>query len=243
MEVSAYAIEAEIESTHWWFTERRRLLARLIADLEIPVDARILDIGTSTGTNLRMLRDLGFRRFEGLDASDEAVRWCADKGYGKVTKGDVCALPFPDASFDLILATDILEHVDDDVSALTEIRRVLKPNGHVLVTVPAFEFLWGGQDEVAHHKRRYLGRELRRRAEKAGLRDLRHFYFNYLLFLPILLVRRAVRIAGISARNENQINSPLINRILKVVFRLDVRSAPILRPPFGVSFCLVASVR
>lgn len=241
MEVSTYAIEAEVEASHWWFTERRRLIGRLISGFGLPADARILDIGTSTGTNLRMLRDLGFSRYEGLDMSDEAVRWCADKGYGKVTRGDACALPFPDASFDLILATDIIEHVDDDALALREMRRVLKPDGRVLITVPAFPMLWGIQDEIGHHKRRYRMAELVGRIRDAGLDVHRKFHFNYLLFVPILLARRVIAMFGIELENENQVNSPLINRVLSWVFRFDVWTAPVVKPPFGVS-CLAVAV-
>jgi len=241
MDRATYAIEAEVEATHWWFTERRWLFGRLIDGFSLPRDARILDIGTSTGTNLRMLRERGFTRAEGLDASEEAVRWCAEKGYGKVTQGDVCALPFADETFDCVLATDIIEHVDDDAAALRDIRRVLKPGGRVLITVPAFMALWGLQDEVGQHKRRYRARELRARAEAAGLRTLARFYFNYLLFLPILCVRSVVRLFNIRRlQNENQLNSPLLNRILQVIFRIDVWSARVLHPPFGVSFLLVA---
>jgi SAM-dependent methyltransferase len=240
MESATYAIEAEVEATHWWFTERRWLFSRLIGRFGLPRDARILDIGTSTGTNLRMLRELGYTRSEGLDASEEAVRWCAEKGYGKVTRGDVCALPFADETFDCVLATDIIEHVDDDVTALREIRRVLKPDGRVLITVPAFMALWGLQDEVGQHKRRYRARQLRTRAESVGLRAGTSFYFNYLLFLPILGVRSLVRRAGIRLQNENQLNSPLLNRVLRVIFRFDVWSARVLHPPFGVSYLMIA---
>lgn len=241
MEDSTYAIEAGIEATHWWFTGRRRLVGRMISALGIDRDARILDIGTSTGTNLRMLRALGFRHCEGLDASDEAVRWCAEKGYGKVTRGDATALPFPDASFDLVLATDIIEHVDDDAAALREMRRVLKPDGRVLITVPAFMLLWGLQDRIGHHKRRYRARDLLARAGQSGLRVRQAFYFNYLLFLPILLARVLIRLTNPRLQNENQINSPMINRVLTAIFRFDVWSAPKLKPPFGVSYLAVAS--
>lgn len=240
MDSATYAIEAEVEATHWWFTERRWLFGRLISSLALPRDARILDIGTSTGTNLRMLRELGFSRFEGLDSSAEAVQWCAEKGYGKVTQGDICKLPFADGSFDLVLATDVVEHVDDDLAALREIRRVLAPGGRALITVPAFMALWGRQDEVGQHKRRYGRGELRQRVEAVGLRAQRRFYFNYLLFLPILLVRTFVRRAHVKVENENELNSPFLNRILRAIFRVDVWSAPFLHPPFGVSFLLIA---
>lgn len=240
MESDTYAIEADVEATHWWFTERRRLFSRLIAKFGLASDARILDIGTSTGTNLRMLRDLGYVRSEGLDASEDAVRWCAAKGYGKVTRGDVCAMPFPDGEFDLVLATDIIEHVDDDAAALREIRRVLKPDGRVLITVPAFQSLWGVQDEIGQHKRRYRARQVQQRAKAAGLAVFKKFYFNYLLFLPILLVRTVIRASRVQVRNENEMNSPVINRILKAIFRFDVWTAPLLHPPFGVSYLVVA---
>lgn len=243
METSTYAVEANVEQAHWWFTGRRRLFRGLIDTLALPADARILDIGSSTGTNLRMLGEMGFTRFEGLDSSDEAIRWCAQKGLGKVTKGDVCAIPFPGGSFDLVLATDIIEHVDDDLAALREIRRVVKPGGSVLITVPAFQSLWGLQDDVSHHKRRYRARQVLTLVDSARLFPKRSFYFNYALFLPIYLARLIMRGKAAKVRSENEINSPLINRILGWVFRCDVATAPYLKPPFGVSFLVLAFAR
>jgi ubiquinone/menaquinone biosynthesis C-methylase UbiE len=146
MEAETYTAEAAAEPTHWWFVGRRRLFGRELVRQAVAIDARVLDIGTSTGANLRMLRDLGFHQVTGLDKSDDAIRFCDEKGLGHVEKGDVCALPFPDSNFDLVLATDIIEHVDDDDRALMEIARVLKPGGRLLVTAPAFQSLWGLQD-------------------------------------------------------------------------------------------------
>jgi len=143
MEASVYAQEAMIEATHWWFVGRRKLFAAEIARAGVSNDARVLDIGTSTGTNLRMLRDLSYRQVAGLDSSQDAIRFCEEKGLGPVYRGDVCAMPFADESFDLVLATDIVEHVDDDIRAVQEIARVLAPGGTVLITVPAFKSLWG----------------------------------------------------------------------------------------------------
>lgn len=125
MDSCTYDIEAAVEAGHWWFVGRRRLLAGVLERHRLSTDLRVLDIGTSTGTNLRLLRGLGFRHRTGLDPSADAIRWCAEKGLGTVIQGDVCALPFDDGAFDLVLATDVIEHVDDDARAMAAIVRVI----------------------------------------------------------------------------------------------------------------------
>lgn len=241
MELRSYAAEAVVERDHWWFVDRRLLFSQVIASCGVPAGARILDAGSGTGANLRLLSALGFTRVTGLDLSPEAIRHCAEKGLGRVELADVCALPFPDGSFDLVLATDIIEHVEDDALALRELRRVMKPGGHLLLTVPTFQILWGLQDDVSHHKRRYRLPALLARLRGADLVPQRHFYFNYLLFVPILLVRRLMRGLRVAVASENEINTNWLNPILAMLFRLDVRSAPWLRPPFGVSGLVVAT--
>ena len=235
MDIAAYTVEAESEETHWWFVGRRKLFGDELKRAGVSPDARVLDVGTGTGSNLRMLRDLGFTRVTGLDASDEAIRFCASKGFGFVRRGDICAMPFAEESFDLILATDVIEHVDDDGQAVAEIARVLAPNGRVLLTVPAFQSLWGLQDRQAFHKRRYRLRPLVQLLRSRGMRVERSFYFNYLLFIPIWLARRAIDLFGLKLDSENEISTPLLNRLLSLVFALDVSTARFLRVPFGVS--------
>ena len=240
MDLATYAIESEVEQTHWWFVGRRKLFRSVIEGLRLSPDAAVLDVGTSTGTNLRMLKEMGFTACQGLDVSEEAIRWCAEKGLGAVRKGSVCSMPFGDAQFDLVLATDIIEHVDDDAKALAEIRRVLKPAGHAIVTVPAFESLWGLQDDVAHHKRRYRRPELAGKLRAAELTIHESFYFNYLLLGPIWLARQLIRVLKPRLSSENQLNAPLLNHVLTAIFAFDVASARALRMPFGVSiFALV----
>lgn len=239
MDLSAYAVEAAVEQSHWWFNGRRRLFAHEIARLHLAPEAPILDIGTGTGANLRVLKTLGFRNIVGFDLSDDAIRYCASKGLGAVRRGDICALPTTSDSINLVMATDIVEHVDDDALALREIARVLAPGGHAMIAVPAFPSLWGRQDEVSHHKRRYRRRQLEELVSTSGLRPARVFYFNYLLFAPIWLVRQAIRILRLPLDSELQINRPLINRLLTLTFALDIETARRLRIPFGVSlFCL-----
>ena len=241
MDAGTFAVEARIEATHWWFIGRRKLFSREIGRARISTRARALDIGTSTGTNLRMLRDLGFADVEGLDLSEEAIRYCDEKGLGPVHKGDICAMPFADSSFDLVLATDVIEHVEDDAQALSEAARVLEPGGTAIISVPAFQTLYGLQDRVAQHRRRYLKRDLVAKVRTAGFEISDVYYFNYLLFLPIWLARRLIDLVGAKFESEAELNSPVLNWVLGCIFSIDVLSARLLSPPFGVS--LVAIVR
>ena len=241
MDSGTFASEAAHEASHWWFVGRRRLFAREILGSGLPNNCAVLDVGTSTGTNLRMLRDIGYRNVVGLDYSAEAIAFCESKGFGPVEQGDIRAMPFAPESFDLVLATDIIEHIDDDAKALSEIARVLKPGGLVLITVPAFPSLWGLQDRVAQHKRRYRRPQLLARISGAGLNVESSYHFNYVLFLPIFLARRLIDLFGLKASSEAEYNSPALNWIFKHVFAFDVLSARRLKPPFGVS--ILALVR
>lgn len=240
MEESVYAIDARVGEDHWWYVGRRTLFGRIIRGLPVSPGDPVLDVGTSAGTNLRMLRDLGFSGAIGLDASEEAIRWCAEKGLGTVRRGDITDMPFPDDSFALVLATDVIEHVDDDARALSEVRRVLRPGGTVLITVPAFPSLWGLQDEVSHHRRRYRAAPLLGLVRAAGLEVQQHFHFNYLLFGPIWAARQLFRVWRPPVKSESEVNSPLVNGVLSAVFSLDIATAPRLAPPFGVSILVVA---
>lgn len=243
MERATYAAEAAAEETHWWFVGRRVLFRRLIERFANDRDARVLDVGTSTGTNLRMLVEMGFRDVTGLDMSDDAIRFCAEKGLPPVRQGDITAMPFEADRFGLVLATDVVEHVDDDVSAVAEIERVLTPGGLALFTVPAFQSLWGLQDQVSHHKRRYRRAGFRSLVEGSGLEVLDQFYFNYLLFAPIWLARKLLPVVAPKTDSEASLNPPIVNALLKPLMQFDVTTAPRLRPPFGVSYLLLARKR
>ena len=215
------------------------MFSRIIRSWNLPTDAPILDVGSSSGTNLRMLKEMGFQNYSGLDKSDESIRFCAEKGLGRVDKGDICDLTYDDSRFSLVLATDIIEHVDDDTLALKELYRILSPGGHILLTVPAFMSLWGLQDEVSHHKRRYKKASLKSVLSTAGLRFETMYYFNYLLFVPIWIARQIIKLLNIKVDSENEINNALINSLLTYIFRLDVITAPVIRPPFGVSILAI----
>lgn len=240
MDSATFAVEAEVEATHWWFVGRRRLFAAELVEAGAKRTDHVLDIGTGTGANLRLLCDLGFTTVTGLDASEAAIGYCAAKGLGAVQKGDICALPFPDDSFELVLATDVIEHVDDHTTAVREIARVLARGGMALITVPAFQSLWGLQDRQALHKRRYRVKPLLALLRSAGLSPARYYHFNYLLFVPIYIARRLMDLLKIDLKSEGQINNRLLNRVLLAIFSLDISTACAIKPPFGVSILVIA---
>jgi len=237
MDDANFAVEAEVEQSHWWFAGRRRLFARELTRAGIRPSSCVLDVGSGTGANLRMLQDMHIQSVAGLDSSELAIGYCLSKGLGRVQKGDVCAMPFDDRSFDFVIATDIIEHVDDDAAALRELTRVLKDGGKALIAVPAFPSLWSLQDIVAHHKRRL--QLLLRKMREAEVEPVRYYHFNYLLFAPLWLARRLIGFLGIKRNSEAEFNSPIINRILLAIFKFDVSTAPTIRPPFGVSILAV----
>lgn len=239
MDFETYVTEAEVESSHWWFVTRRKFFARVIQSLKLNKNADILDLGTSTGTNLKMLQAIGMEKVQGLDFSQAAIDFCKEKGFDNVLKGDICAIPLNDCTQDLVLATDIIEHVDDDGSAIREIHRVLRPEGLAIITVPAFKCLWGKQDEIGFHKRRYRKSELLKLMVSNGLVVSEIYYYNYLLFIPIYIMRKLFKLLSVNVKNENSVNSIFLNKVLTGIFMLDAVTAKYVKSPFGVSiFCL-----
>jgi SAM-dependent methyltransferase len=177
------------EDRHWWYRGRRRVLARAIDGLALPAPARILDAGCGSGRNMVDLAHRG--SVTGIELSDASVALARQRGVGEVVAGSVMQMPFASDSFDLAVCLDVIEHLEDDLGALRELRRVVAAGGALLVTVPAYEWLWSGHDEVNHHQRRYTAGSLRRVAEQAGWQQVRSTHFNSLL-LPVAIALRVL---------------------------------------------------
>jgi SAM-dependent methyltransferase len=232
-----------IEQSHWWYTGRRKILSNFVANICRRVTdrrPRILDVGCGTGANLLMLSKYGDA--EGVDISSDALAFCRERGLDKVKLGAGEELPYDDGTFDLVTALDVVEHMDDDLAGLREMRRVLRPGGHVLIFVPTFMFLWGLQDDVSNHRRRYRLPELRRVLEQAGFEVERTTYANITFFLPILFVRQLMRVTGIKAESENNINVSSLNGVLGRLLGAESWILKRMNIPFGVSGLCVARV-
>jgi len=219
MQAHHYPIIYEVEESHWWYVGRRKIIQtfveRICSSLDNP-NPRILDVGCGTGANLKMLGLYG--QAEGVDISEQAVEFCKRRGLGSVKLGAIEELPFEDQSFDIVTALDVLEHLDDDVAGVQEMRRVLRSGGTLLLFVPAFMFLWGVQDDVSHHRRRYRLPALRRLLEHGGFQVEKASYANITFFVPVLLVRTFMRWFGIRAATEYEINIKKMNTTFSRLF-------------------------
>jgi SAM-dependent methyltransferase len=241
MQQHTYSIMYEVEGKHWWFAGRRRIIAGFVAKVCRDfgeLRPRILDIGCGTGANLQMLGEFGAA--EGVDVSAEALDFCRTRGLAQVKQGAAESLPFADASFDLVTGLDVVEHLDDDIAGLKEMRRVLRPDGRAVLFVPAFMFLWGVQDDISHHRRRYTLPELKQKLASAGLTIERASYANITFFAPILIGRLLMRLTGLRPASENNITIGALNGLLGRILGAESWWLQRTKFPFGVSIICVA---
>ena len=239
MEDAIYQQLYDLEDGHWWFRGRRAVLWALMRRAGLPDGPRVLDAGCGTGRNLAEFGALGTAH--GVDPSPQAIDFCRRRGLTEVTAAGIEALPFDDGAFDLILATDVLEHIERDDLAAAELRRVAAPGALLVVTVPAYSWLWSQHDDSHHHLRRYTAPALRGRLVAAGWRPVLATYFNSLLLPPIALVRTlARRRAPRDGRTDYQLTAAPLNRLLELPMRAEAtliaRGA---RFPAGVSIGMV----
>jgi SAM-dependent methyltransferase len=231
------------EESHWWFRGRRRIL-RAFLDSQLGTDSastRVLDIGCGTGAMLAFLERYG--QVDGIEAEPKAIDHCRRRGFDRVHRVEEPPFPFDDSSFGLVTMLDVLEHIEDDVSTLREARRLLEPDGLLVLTVPAHPRLWGAQDVISHHVRRYRKDQLHSRLQIAGLTVERMSYFNTILFPGIAAVRlwRRRRPSG-ELRSDFAMTRPgPSNRLLEHLFAAEAPLVAHRDLPFGVSIVAAAS--
>lgn len=180
------------EDRHWWHRGRRRIVRDTLEQSCLRPGSRLLDAGCGAGGMLGVLGSYG--DVSGLDMDPELVALARSRGYDDVHQGTVEALPWGDNTFDLITLLDVLEHTADDGVVLRELRRVVRPGGYLLVTVPAYPLLWSSHDVANHHYRRYRRRTLRAAATEASWSIERMTSFNSLLLPPAAAVRVAQKL-------------------------------------------------
>jgi len=228
----------KIENEHWWFAARQKILWNFISqNLSLTQKSKVLDVGCGTGAIL----DTFTKHFEayGQDVSEQAVDFCKQRGLQNVFRGYLNELPSHLNEFDLVTAFDVVEHIEDDFGVLKQMHSLLKTNGNVLITVPAFQMLWGAHDVVTHHKRRYVKATLRAVMEKAGFEIVRMSYFNFFLF-PVAVARRIqAKITKVDEAKDLEMPSPRLNGILKSVFEMEKNILPTINFPVGLSLIAI----
>jgi SAM-dependent methyltransferase len=234
---------AALQEQHWWFVARRRILSSVLDGLPLTPNSRLLEIGCGTGGNLSMLSRYG--ALEAMEYDPQALAHAERLGICRVLPGGLPApIPFAEAHFDLVCLFDVLEHIEHDADALRAAARLVKPGGHLVLSVPAYQWLWSAHDRVHHHYRRYTLPHLRRLAVDAGLQVQRGGYFNTLLFPLVALLRGLRRLLGrqdsaLTAASDAEMPRPLVNRCLTHLFGLERHWVRHTLFPFGTSVMLV----
>jgi SAM-dependent methyltransferase len=238
MEPEFYEEIYAAEDHYWWFVARRSILKKILDQCyQRQESGRVLEVGCGSGGNLSLLEAYG--RLSAMELDDGARTLAASRNICPVRPGRLPdEIPY-DYSFDLICMLDVLEHIDDDLAALRTVVKQLNGNGTLLLTVPAYRFLWGPHDVVNHHKRRYTIKGLTKVSAEAGLKVRYVSYFNTFLF-PVIAASRILD--NIRQRDSSGLKLPPepVNRFLTVVFAGERLFLPKLSFPFGISIVLVA---
>jgi SAM-dependent methyltransferase len=181
----------ELDEHHWWYRGRRQIVRTELDRLQLPAEPQLLDAGCGSGRELQDLSEYG--NVHGVELDPDAAAYAASRALGEVKVGRLEELPWGSDVFDLITCLDVLEHLPDDRVALLELRRVTKPGGWLLATVPAYPALWSLHDRANHHYRRYSRHALREAAGASGWELRRLTAFNSILLPAAALVRLAQR--------------------------------------------------
>ena len=227
-----------LEGEHWWFRARRLILRHLLAQLEWPQQPRILEIGVGSGHNLREIYPSD-ARLEGVEPDHGLARLASDGGRARIVQASIDKLPpeIQDGSYDGVAMFDVLEHIKDDARALQIANRKLRRGGRIVLSAPAYMWLWGQQDVVNQHCRRYTQAQLREKLEAANFTVERATYFNTFLFPPIAAVRLLARRRHRQPAPEGDFNyvPSLSNAALFNLFASERILLRFLDFPFGVS--------
>ena len=237
------------EDKHWWFASRTRALFNMMDGFIPDRDKRILDVGCGAGNMSHHLSRYG--SVIGIENNPKPIEIAHERGYD-VRLGQAEDMPFEDTSFDLITALDVIEHCEDDMAILSECHRVCVPGGLIVITVPAFQWLWSHNDEINHHYRRYSGEELRSRLAEVGFQVRRLAYNNFFVFpMAAALIRlrqssgEAPELAAPDTDDEAyQVEmepaSPPVNTVLTAVGWVEAALLRWVNLPVGTSIICIA---
>jgi len=241
METYTYQLMRELEEKHWWFVARRKILEKVISTLNFAENIDILEIGCGTGGNINFLKKFG--NLKCIESDDTAASLARQRNVAPVLPGGLPnELPTFDCLFDLIVLFDVIEHVEEDGASLQVLSKLLKPGGKIVLTVPAFNFLWSQHDDENHHKRRYNRGSLSELVKSNHLSVDYISYFNFWLFplvAGIRMIRKVIPYKG--EWQDMKLPSDFPNRILQSIFSSERYFVGKGYLPFGMSLITVVS--
>ncbi len=250
MDKLAYRQFCKLDRSHWWLIGRRRIFFSLL-DHFLPNknDLLILDIGCGYGGMLEGLSRYGHAM--GLEIYLESAKFSTHRGFGGICLGSGYALPVRPNSLDLITLFDTIEHIEDDQRVINQCRESIRPGGHVMITVPAYQFLFSDNDRISHHFHRYTRGQLIKIVKAGGLEVVKATYFNVLLFpliLPAVLLLKTIQaICGTHDKGSEDGKTNLsykmpkpVTSILTAIFSFERHFLTHISSPFGHSIALIA---
>lgn len=241
-----YKEYCKLEREHWWFKARLNLLQIITHQLvtKIKNNPKILNAGAATGATSIMLKKYG--DVLSLEYDKDCAEFLSEILDEEILNNSLTSLPLEQQSLDLVCAFDVIEHIENHEEAIKEVNRVLKDNGYIFLTVPAFNFLWSKHDEINHHFRRYRLNDLKKILKENGFAVEYCSYFNFFLFLPIVLIRLFSKVFPNKQRAEStgsdfeKLNTNLLNKLLYKVFLSEsVLLKRRMNLPFGVSAIII----
>ena len=238
MESYLYDDLYELEEQHWWHRAKRELVFRLLASYSFRKHIKILDVGCGTGKNVETFAAFG--ESWGLDMSPRAITYCKKRGLTRVRIGEAEKTGLPSGMFDAITLLDVLEHTDDK-KTLREMRRIMAPGGVLIMTIPAYQWLWSQWDVVLHHKRRYERTGLTALLKKEGFKVRKVSYVYSFLVIPVFLIRMIKsRLLSGQYASDFRMSSPVVNYCMLRVSRAEAWIVDHFFVPFGTSLVCVA---
>ncbi len=231
----------EIEAHTWWFKTRRERVVDILR--KQTRNSRILDVGCSSGMLLSDLQALGFSEFTGIDVSEKAVALAKSRGFADCHVMDGQAPAFAKNSFDIIISSDSLEHMENDKRALANWYELLKPGGMLVVFVPAYNFLWSNHDIINHHYRRYTRSGLKSALTGAGFETKRSGYWNVLLFFPAAAIRLVQKLRPAKSEPKDDMHRipAILDWLLASTIRVENSLGVFISFPVGLSTYCIAT--
>lgn len=236
-----YRFMYNMEKTHWWFVSKRNLVTHIMNNFQ-EKDLYLLDAGCGTGNNMLFLGRFG--KCFGFDVSNKALIFCKNNGIKKAIQCNAQKNSFKEETFNIITCLDLLEHVGDILGVLSELRRVVKDGGKIIITVPALKFLWSQHDEALCHLRRFNKKELIDLVTEANFKidKLGYFFFSsFFIVAPIRIIRRLLMKKTRAKSDTTTLPPYILNEFLKWLFNIEIKISTFIRLPIGTTLYAVIS--